>query len=707
MDTQYNKTFTLQQDQSDCGVACLHSLIRFYGGEASLERLREISGTSKQGTTLLGLFQAATQVELTAKALEAESINNLVELSHPVILHVTLQNKLKHYVVYYGSTKEGELIIGDPASGIRYYAKDELAGIWNERILLTLTPTEAFLRTDYLRKLKKDWTFNLVKQDILLLVVASFLGIIISILSLSTAIFSQKLIDNLLPAKNVDKLILSLLLLSLLMMIRVGLQYLRSFFLINQGRDFNIRVTDSFYSSLLRLPKLFFDTRKVGELVARLNDTRRIQSVISFIIGSMIIDFLGIFVSLTFLFIYSWVIGLVLLISIPIYCFVAYSFNKNILTAQRSVMSSYAFSESQYIDSIQGVAIIKSTNRELFFEKLNRTVYSQYQQKGFELGKIGITFNVISEVAGVFILLIVFGLSSFLVLNEEHQIGELVAILAISSGILPMITRIVVSSVQLQEARVAFERMFEFVSLKPEYEINSNDIKLTDVEKLSIRKLSFRFPGRKLLLKDASIDVYKGQIIALTGKSGNGKSTVIQMLQKFYKPDSGQILVNDTNLENLNTYQWRNVVGVVPQEIKLFNGTVLYNILLDDSAADAQKVISFCKQVNLSQFFEVLPQGYMTIVGEEGINLSGGQKQLVALIRALWRKPCLLLLDEFTSAMDKNTEKAVLSVITSMKKSMCTLMVTHKLSIAKQADKIFNIENGTIHEILTSEMLDE
>jgi ATP-binding cassette subfamily B protein len=559
-----------------------------------------------------------------------------------------MQGKLLHYVIYYGENSQGKLLIGDPAFGLQLYEKQALASIWNSRALLTLTPTGAFVKADVIKKQRKAWISHLIKEDILLLTVASFLGIITAILGISTAIFSQKLIDNILPSKNIEKLILSLALVALLLIVRAGLVYLRSFFVITQGRDFNLRITESFYSSLLHLPKMFFDTRKVGELVARLNDTRRIQTVISFISGNMLIDFLALLVSLAFLFIYSWMIALVLLISIPLYFLAAYYFNKGILTAQREVMSSYALSESQYIDSIRGIAVIKSTNKEQFFEKLNKNVYSIYQQKSFVLGKISITFNTVSEVAGILILLIVFSLSSFLVLNKGYKVGELVAILSISGSVLPMITRLIVSSVQLQEARVAFERMFEFVSIKPEYESKQDQEKISNITGLRMHNLSFRFPGRKLLLKNVSLEVRKGEMVALMGESGNGKSTVIQLLQKFYKPESGHILVNDTNIESIDTHCWRRQLGVVPQDVKLFNGTVLFNILLSDSPEEGQEAIAFCKQTKLSQFFEALPQGYMTIVGEEGINLSGGQKQFLALARVLWRKPSVLLLDEFT-----------------------------------------------------------
>lgn len=275
------KTHILQHDQSDCGVACLLSIIQYYEGSSSLEKLRELSGTTKQGTTLLGLYQTANQIGFTAQGNEAD-IQAIIEHKEPLILHVLLENKLQHYVVCY-EYKNNQFIIGDPAKGITHYTKDELEKIWVSKTCLTLMPNKDFVKGTEIKKSKKEWFFKLLKEDKQLLLISIVLGIGIAVLGMSMSVFSQKLIDDILPSQNITKLISGIGLLTFLLLVRIGFSSVRELMLIRQSQDFNNRIIDSFYASLLHLPKPFFDTRKIGELVARLNDTNRVQKVIKFI----------------------------------------------------------------------------------------------------------------------------------------------------------------------------------------------------------------------------------------------------------------------------------------------------------------------------------------------------------------------------------------------------------------------------------------
>lgn len=686
-------TFVRQHDQSDCGVACLLSIVKFHGGSHSLEQMRKLSGTSRQGTTLLGLMQAAQALGFEAEGMEAESVDNLKELNEPAILHVLMDNRLHHYIVFYGFD-QGKVIIGDPAHGVQVLTKDELSAIWQSKALLRLAPGEGFEEVTKQKSKKRVWIIGLIRDDFNILLVSLVIGILIAVLGISTAIFSQKLIDDILPSADMQKLVLSLVLVTLLLLARSGLVFLRGTFMVKQGMDFNNRIIRSFYNSLLALPKSFFDTRKAGDLIARMNDTRRIQTVLSTLFGSALIDLLVVVVSLAFVFAYSSWVGLLMALSLPAYAILLFRYNKPIIHAQKEVMSGYAFAESNFLDTIQGVADIKLSGRIHFFEKLNATVYGLFQQKIADLGNIQIRFGVISEIIGVFFMMSAFGISSWLVISSQLLLGEMVALVGIAGSIIPSINRLLAANIQMQEALVAFDRMHEFTSLQKEGTANHNEHTDTQLKKLEIKDLSFRFPGRKQVFTQMDLQANTGEMIALLGESGHGKSTLMQILQKFYEPESGCVLVDEVLLSTIETLWWRSQVASVPQESKIFNGSLLYNILLSDSKTEMEEAIRFCESVGLTKYFNEMPQGYMTLVGEEGVNLSGGQKQLVVLARALVRKPKLLLLDEATSAMDKETEQFVLDLLKKQKSGRITIMVTHRASVAKQCDAVFVIENG-------------
>ncbi len=501
------QTFTIQHDQSDCGVACLLSLIQYYGGSNSLEKLRELSGTTKQGTTLLGLYQAANQLGFSALGNEAD-LQAVIDHKEPLILHVVMEVRLQHYVVCYGFDRD-KFIVGDPAKGITTYTKEELESVWKSKTCLTLTPNDNFVRTKTQSKNKKQWFLKLLKEDYRLISFSVLLGLAISILGMAMAIFSQKLIDNILPSKDFNKLITGIALVGFLLLIRVLFTALRDYFLIRQTKDFNNRIVDRFYSSLLNLPKPFFDTRKIGELVARLNDTQRVQRVISQIVGNVVINTLVTIVSLVFLFYYSWQTGIIASISLPFYFILIYSFNKRIINAQKEVMQGYAFSESNYITSMQGIATIKNNNRQTIFQKINQLIYGNFQEKSFNLGKINVRLSIFSGFFSVFFLMSILGYTSIQVYNEIMQLGELMAILGVAGSLLPSVASLALITIPINEAKVAFNRMYEFASMEKEQKGNKE---ILDFISLEIENLSFRFAGRSQLLKDINIKVNKNRV---------------------------------------------------------------------------------------------------------------------------------------------------------------------------------------------------
>lgn len=687
---QLQKSFVLQLDQSDCGVACLLTLIQYYQGNNSLEKLRELSGTTQQGTTLLGLYQAANQLGFTAQGNEAD-IQALIDHGAPLILHVVIEGKLQHYVICYGY-KDGKFIIGDPAKGISHYTKAELESIWISKTCLTLAPNANFEKAEIKADAKKQWFLTVLKEDYRLIGFSILLGLGIAILGMAMAVFSQKLIDDILPSKDFKKLITGIALVAFLLLVRVLFTALRDYFLIRQTKDFNNRIIDRFYTALLHLPKLFFDTRKIGELVARLNDTQRVQRVISMVVGSVVINALVTIVSLGFLFFYSWQTGIIASISLPFYFLLIYSFNKRIISAQKEVMQGYAFSESNYITSMQGIATIKNNNRQAIFQKINQLIYGNFQEKVFDLGKINVRLSVFSGVFSVLFLMGILVYTSLKVYNETMQLGELMAVLGVAGSLLPSVASLALISIPINEAKVAFNRMYEFASIEKE---NEGTKPLSEFKSLEIKNLSFRFAGRSQLFKNINIEVSKHECIAIVGESGSGKSTLGQILQKFYPFENGTIIVNkDYNLKEVSTHDWRDVIGVIPQDVTIFSGNVITNILLGKEDTP-EHIEQFVSAYGFTDFVNSLPQGYATILGEEGINLSGGQKQIIALMRVLYKKPQLLVLDEFTSAMDRKTEHFVLQLLNNLKKEITIIFISHRLHSLKHiADIIYIIEDG-------------
>jgi ATP-binding cassette, subfamily C, bacteriocin exporter len=384
---------------------------------------------------------------------------------------------------------------------------------------------------------------------------------------------------------------------------------------------------------------------------------------------------------------------------LPLYFWLLYRFNKPITTHQRAVMSSYAQSESNYINTLQGIRVIKNFSRQSIFSSVNQVIYGLFQSNIFQLGKTQIKLNILASVVGVFILIGTMTFASYQVLNGQLKTGELMAVLGMTSSLLPSVVNLALIAIPLNEAKIAFERMFEFVSLSPE---NIDGQPINSFESLEVKNLSFRFAGRKPLLKNINLSLKRGEIIGLMGESGSGKTTLLQIIEKFYVPENGEMIVNQhINGLQISIESWRSLVTVVPQEVHIFNGTLLDNILLGQETTE-QNFIEFYQKYRFEEFISNLPQGLATIVGEEGINLSGGQKQMLAFMRALFKihscsKHQLLILDEATSAMDKNTEKFVLELIETLRPQMAILSVSHRTDVLQRhCDRVYELENGEL-----------
>ena len=709
--------FVKQHGNHSCGLACLSMIVNYHGGQILQEDLRAISGTTIQGTTLLGLYQAAEKINLKAEGCKGD-IAALKKVTSPTILHVVKnktdtnnpklsRSKLKkivlekteeHFVVCFGY-ENGKFKIGDPSWGVLDMKEEELDAIWVSKALLMVEPTDQFVRKAIEHKSKISFFKQALQDDYPVLSVAFILGLFVSILGLSTAVFSQKLIDELLPSKAFDKVVIGIGIFFILLLFRGFMDYLRSIFMARQTRDFNNRLIDKFYANILNLPKFFFDGTKTGEIVARMNDSRRIQQSITYIFGSTLIDVLILIISTIFLFFYSWQLALIASFCIPLFAVLVLRYNAKIVEKQKNMMQAYALTESTFIDTIQGVNEIKYANKQPVFHKMINTIYGIFQDALFNLNTLGAKYGFFTQLISVTVTIAVISTGVWFVLEGNILLGELMATITIASMIISSTASLSIVNIRLQEAVVAFNRYYEFIKIDTEQDADQNSKKDTtklDDFVLHIDHLNFRFIGRKKIFSDISLEVKKGEMIALTGDVGSGKSTLLQLILRNYQAESGKILFNQQLINDYPLPVWRKYVGTVDQNVKIFNGSLGENICLDNFSESRDSVVNFCMEYGLAAFFDSFPQGLNTLLGEDGINISGGQQQFVAFARVLYREPSLLLLDEPTSSMDSHTEEFVMNLLAKRRSQFAIILVTHKAILTKYADRIYNLENGQL-----------
>jgi ATP-binding cassette subfamily B protein len=701
------KHHVAQLGEYACGLACLCTISRYYGAEFSQEKLRDISGTSQSGTTLLGLIQAAQKIGYEAKGFEAE-LKHLAELEGPAILHVVQDQNREHYLVYFGLA-DGKHWVSDPGVGILGMEESELTAQWKSGILLRLQPTEALQNKAVVSQSKKRWFVSLIAEDIPILIVATVIGSLMAGTGLSTAIFSQRLIDDFLPNQAYEKAIMGVVALGFLLSFRAILGYIQGVFMARQGRDLNVRIVSSFIERILRLPMSYFRGYSTGDLIARMNDSLRIRNIVSLITGTVIINILVVVVSLAFVFYQSSLIGFICLLGVFFFLIAGWKYHAPISAKQKEVMAAHAQNETQYVDSLTGMHVLRSYGKEQEYQRRIEQVYGMYQGKGYDLAIIGNNFSFWTQLIVAVFLSLLFGAGVYLIFQGELLLGELMALVSVGSTIVPAVAGLVVANIQFQEAKVAFDRLFEVAGLEVESDQESeenNDFKV-ESPLLELDQVSFRYPGRTQILKGLSFQLEPGAHLALFAPVGKGKSTLVDLIQRFYNPESGAIRLKGQDAKQTSVKTWRKALGVVNQKEKIFNSTVFDNIVLSSDPKEQERIAKVGESLGLWNLFQTLPQGAMTLCGEDGRNLSGGQRQLVGIVRALVREPQLLILDEATAAMDWELEEQLITMIRHylQKQQAGLLMITHQPTLAARADRILLLKDFQISQSGTHEAL--
>ncbi len=692
------KSLVRQQDVADCGPACLASIFRYHDHPAPLEEIRQLSGTRQWGSSMLGMYRTAIHYGFEAHGLATSGTGYLKSLAEPAILYVTKGDEGGHFVVYYGMHK-GKALIGDPSRGLRACSLDELEKNWaSGKLLLIKKKPRSAASAKPLHASVRTWLSGLLQKDQGMLVLILFTGIMGSALNLAQAFFSRFFVDNLLPSKDLPVIYVSLLLLLIILFFNGLLHHYRRRILLQQGVDFNKRMLKGFFFHLLQLPVSFFENRQTGSLLARLNDCQRIQQSCTALMGEMGHQLLTILACLGGIAWLSPAAAFALLPFIPA-TMVVYLLNENAIRRnQQESMAAQAVREDNYIQSIQHIHLVKANPHPHFFYKNGLRIFSCFQHCVKKLGETGsrmIWANDMLAVGGFVLLMLVLipGL-----VNGSTPLGTLIALLSLTGKLFPALAGLAYAGFQIQEALVALERMKQIMEAAPEF-CFADERKKKDtghIRSLQIERVGFSHPGQEHLLREISCLLQQGISWSIYGPNGSGKSSLLKLIMGFYHPSGGQILVNGQPLQACSLPAYRKQIGLVPQEVSLFNGSIIDNLFPGQAGKSVSDLPDFLLQSGLLDAFAGLPQELRSLVGERGLKLSGGQRKLIGLCRALMHQPRLLLLDELFASMDQATACRTHSLINQLKHDSIILMVNHEVRHAAITDRIILLDQGRL-----------
>ncbi|MCX6214931.1 peptidase domain-containing ABC transporter [Spirosoma sp.] len=698
-----------QRDITDCGAACLASIAAHYRLLMPVARIRQLASTDQKGTNVLGLIEAAKQMGFQAKGVKAgtnaDPLESLTKIPLPAIAHVIVRGTLHHYVVIYRVTRNYVEVM-DPGDG-RMHRKPlaTFKAEWTG-VLVLLLPDDGFQQVNQRTSVTQRF-WQLVRPHRAILIQALVGAVVYTLLGLTTSIYVQKIIDNVLPDANQNLLNLLSVVMVVALLLQLFIGTTKSLFNLKTGQRMDAALILGYYKHLLKLPQSFFDTMRVGEIISRINDAVKIRAFINDTALGLIVNVLIILFSFGLMFTYYWKLALVMLLVVPLYVGLYWLANRINRRYQRQLMENAADLETQLVESLNAVSTIKRFGLEEFAGDKTETRFVQVLQTIFASGQRSIYLGSASELVTRLFTIILLWVGGYFVLQRQITPGELLSFYALIGYFTGPASSLIGANRTIQDALIAADRLFEIMDLDREATENKVLLRPDMVGDIQFRNVAFRYGTRTTVFDDLTLTIPVGKITAVVGESGSGKSTLLSLLQGLYPLQKGSIYLGAYDIQHIDLNSLRRIVSVVPQKLDLFAGNVIDNIAVGEALPDIQRIVDLCAQVGITDFIEKLPNGFHTYLGENGAMLSGGQKQRLAIARALYRNPEVLILDEATSALDSGSEQYVQRTIQRLREAGKTIiLIAHRLSTVRTADKIVVLRNGAvIEEGVHSELL--
>ncbi len=703
--------FYRQLDQMDCGAACLKMICLFYGKKYSLQYLRDKCGITRQGVSALGICDAAEDIGMKSLAMSMTFETLSREAPLPCIVHW----RQRHFLIVYKITSK-YVWVADPAHGkIKYtHAKFIEGWLYNKKVnkevekegyVVLLEPTDLFYnKNEGSQKKKFDLSFLLpylrkYKSQILQIVLGLTLS---STVQIALPFLTQALVDKGIRFSNISFIYLVLAGQLMLFLSQTVLEISRRWLILFISNRINISIISDFLVKMMRLPISFFDSKMLTDLLQRIDDQKQVETFLSNTSLNVLFSLINIILFGGILFFYDSSLFLIFFSGSVIY------FIWVMLFVKRRTMLSYirrdesVENRSSILQIINGIQEIKLNNSE----RKRRWEWESVQARVYNTASKELRLEQFQVVGGNFIIQITYIAITFLaalsVVRGEVTLGMMLATQYIIGQLAIPINNFVNFIQGAQEAKISIERLGEVFNIKEENNQKTRENLNGSDSTIILNNVSFKYGSHSspLVLKDINLIIPKGKITAIVGTSGSGKTTLMKLLLKFYNPTEGNITVGEMNLDEINGNYWRSKCGVVMQDGFIFADTILRNITesSDGYEIDKKKLYNSVRIANIENMIDNLPLGYNTNLSWGGINLSGGENQRMLIARAVYKNPEFILFDEATSSLDANNERIIMNNLQEFFMGKTVVIIAHRLSTVKNADKIVVLEKGSIIE---------
>lgn len=688
----------LQAEAAQCGHTCLAMVLDYHGRQMDGLALQREYPTSMRGVTLANLIDDASVAGLQCRALRIE-LEELPQLETPCILHWDMD----HFVVLAKATATG-IVIHDPATGVRKLRMSE-ASVHFTGVALELSPTATFQK----RKLDDSISLrHLVGQVTGLKRSAAqilSLSLILQLFGLLTPFYMQWVLDDVLVTQDKDLLWLISVGFLFSMLITSAISWLRSWCLAYLSTRIGLQWFGSILAHLLRLPMSYFQRRHLGDVVSRMESVHAIQNTLSSSFIEALLDGLMVVIAVAIMASYSWKLLLISLVAVSLYLAIRWATFPTIKRLSEQQLSAAAKQNTHLLESIRGIQALKLNAAEPMRRATFGTLMADTANLGLDMQRFMLRFGFANQMLFGIERLLVVGLAALLVMQGHMSAGMLVAYLSYKEMFTGGISRLIDTWISLRTLRVQAERLADIVLTEPEEVASPVGPALPQDRPLGleVRALRYRFSDSDpLVIDDCAFTVAPGETIALVGPSGCGKTTLMKLMLGLLRPQSGCILVEGRDIADVGLRRYRHVVAAVMQDDQLFAGSIADNIAFGCEDLDIERIESAAQSASVHDDVMRMPMGYQTLIGDMGAALSGGQKQRVILARALYKQPSILFLDEATSHLDVDSERAVNEAVRKLK--LTKILIAHRPETIVSAERVLVMANGRVeHEYRSAE----
>ncbi|MDZ8089256.1 MAG: peptidase domain-containing ABC transporter [Nostoc sp. DedQUE12b] len=685
-----------QHSEEDCGAACLASIAKHYRRNFTLNRIREAVGTGQLGTTLLGLRRGAEALGFNARSVRAsnEILDRMNQAPLPAIIHW----RGTHWVVLYGQ-KGKKYIVADPAVNIRYVSKKELMEGWSDKVMLLLEPDSVRF---YAQPDDKIDGFGRFIRRVLpyqsILFEAFLCSLLIGLLSLTSPFLIQILTDDVLVRGDTQLLAAVIIAVVVMNIVSSSLKLVQYNLIAHFAQRLELGLILEFARTILRLPLTYYESRRSGEIVSRLQDIQQINQLISQAIISLPSQLLIAAVSLSFMLFYSWKLTLVGAIIAIVMSLSTIVFLPTLQQKIRSVLVLDAENQGILVESFKGALTLKTTTAAPQFWEEFQNRFGRLANQTFRTIQIGIINGIFSSLVSSIGSISLIGFGSILVINKELSIGQLLAFNGMNGNFLSFISTALNFIDEFTRAKTATQRLTEVIDSTPENQGDTKKpfTKIPGNADIICTNLNFHYAGRLELLQDFSLTIPGGKVISLIGTSGCGKSSLAKLIAGLYTPNSGNIRIGIYNLQDLALDCLRQQVVLVPQEAHFWSRSIIDNFRLGSPHVTFEQIVAACQIAEADDFISKLPEKYQTVLGEFGSNISGGQRQRLAIARAIINDPPVLILDESTAGLDPVSEVKVLNQLLLHRQGKTTILISHRPRVIARADWIVLLDQGKL-----------